>query len=85
VISSLNELRKQFAEGIRSCSDPNELKLDDIVEVHLRKYEPYLLPAKINGAMENNNVRTTNGIDPLEWWETNPSSNPWPNKTHSGF
>ncbi len=61
--SSLDELRKQFTESIRSCSDSNELKLYDIVEVHLRKYEPYLFPAKINGAAENNNVRTTNGIE----------------------
>jgi len=63
VSSSLVELRKQFAENIRSCSDNNELKLYDIVEVHLKKYEPYLFPAKISGVVENNNVRTTNGIE----------------------
>ncbi len=63
VSSSLDELRKQFNESICSCSDPNYLKLYEIVEVHLKKYGPYLFPGKSNGAMENNNVRTTNGIE----------------------
>ena len=63
VSSSLDELRKQFTESIRSCSDSNELKLYKIVEVHLKKYGPYLFPGKPNGAVENNNVRTTNGIE----------------------
>jgi hypothetical protein len=68
VSKSLDELRKQFDESIRSCSDSNELKLYDIVEVHLKKYGPYLFPAKTNGAVENNNVRTTNGIE-FHWSE----------------
>lgn len=68
VSKSLNELRKQFDESIRSCTDSNELKLYDIVEVHLKKYGPYLFPAKTNGAVENNNVRTTNGIE-FHWSE----------------
>jgi hypothetical protein len=63
VSKSLDELRKQFNESIRSCSDSNELKLYEIVEVHLKKYGPYLFPGKSNGAVENNNVRTTNGIE----------------------
>jgi len=68
VSSSLDELRKQFNENIRSCSDSNELKLYDIVEVHLKKYGPYLFPGKPNGVLENNNVRTTNGIE-FHWSE----------------
>ena len=63
VSKSLNELRNQFDESIRSCSDSNELKLYDIAEVHLKKYGPYLIPAKINRAGQKNNVRTTNGIE----------------------
>ena len=63
VSKSLDDLRKQFNESIRSCSDSNELKLYEIVEVHLKKYGPYLFPGKPNGAVENNNVRTTNGIE----------------------
>ncbi len=63
VSKSLDELRKQFNESTRSCTDPNELKLYEIVEVHLTKYEPYLFPGKPNGAVEKMNVRTTNGIE----------------------
>jgi len=63
VSSSLDELRKQFAENIRSCSDSKELKLYDIVEIHLKKHGPYLFPGKTNGAVQKNNVRTTNGIE----------------------
>lgn len=68
VSKSLDEVRKQLDENIRSCSDSNELKLYDIVEVHLKKYGPYLFPAKTNGAVENNKVRTTNGIE-FHWSE----------------
>lgn len=63
VSKSLDGLRKQFNESIQSCTDSNELKLYDIVEVHLKKYGSYLFPVKSNGALENNNVRTTNGIE----------------------
>jgi hypothetical protein len=63
VSKSLDELRKQFNESVQSCSDSNELRLYEIVEVHLKKYESYLFPGKSNGALENNNVRTTNGIE----------------------
>jgi hypothetical protein len=63
VNESLDELRKQFEESIRNCSNPNELKLYDIVQVHLEKYEPYLFPVKTNGPEEYQIVRTTNGLE----------------------
>lgn len=63
VIKSIDELRKQFNESIRSCSGSNELNLYEIVGVHFKKYGPYLFPDKPNGAMGKNNVRTTNGIE----------------------
>ena len=63
VNESLDELREQFDEGIRNCSNPNELKLYDIVQVHLEKYEPYLFPVKTNGTEKYQIVRTTNGLE----------------------
>jgi hypothetical protein len=63
VSESLDELGKQFEESIRDCSNPKELKLYDIVQVHLEKYEPYLFPVKTNGTEEYQIVRTTNGIE----------------------
>jgi hypothetical protein len=63
VIKSIDELRKQFNENIRSCSDSNELNLYEIVGVHFKKYGPYLFPDKLNEAVEKTNVRTTNGIE----------------------
>jgi len=64
VSESLDELRKQFeVESICNCSNPNELKLYDIVQVHLKKYEPYLFPVKTNGTEEDRIVRTTNGLE----------------------
>ena len=63
VSESLNELRKQFEENKRNCSYPKELKLYDIAQVHLEKYEPYLFPVKTNGTEEAKIVRTTNGLE----------------------
>lgn len=63
VSESLDELRKQFETGIGNCSDSNELKLYDIVQVHFNKYEPYLFPAKANGTVKDKLVRTTNGLE----------------------
>jgi hypothetical protein len=61
VNESLDQLLKQFEESKGNCSDPNELKLYDIVQVHFNKYGPYLFPAKANGSLKT--VRTTNGIE----------------------
>ena len=63
VIESLDELRKKFEESIHDCSNPNELKLYDIVQIHLEKYEPYLFPVKTNGTEEYKIVQTTNGLE----------------------
>ena len=63
VSESLNEVLKQFEENKGNCSDPNELKLYDIVQVHFNKYGPYLFPVKTNGSMKGKTVRTTNGIE----------------------
>jgi len=63
VSESLEEIKKQFDESKRDCSNPKEIKLYDIVKVHLEKYEPYLFPAKANGAEKYQIVRTTNGIE----------------------
>jgi hypothetical protein len=63
VIESLAELRKKFEENKRDCSNPNELKLYDIVQIHLEKYEPYLFPVKTNGTDEYKIVQTTNGLE----------------------
>jgi len=63
VSESLDELKKQFDESKRDCSNPKELKLYDIVKVHLEKYEPYLFPVKTNGTEEYQIVRTTNGLE----------------------
>ena len=63
VSESLEELKKQFDESKRDCSNPKQIKLYDIVKVHLEKYEPYLFPAKANGTEKYQIVRTTNGIE----------------------
>ena len=63
VSESLEELKKQFDESQRDCSNPKEIKLYDIVKVHLEKYEPYLFPAKANATEKYQIVRTTNGIE----------------------
>jgi len=63
VSESLDELRKQFEESKRDCSNPKELKLYDIVQVHLEKYGPYLFPVKTNGTEEDKIVRTVNGLE----------------------
>jgi hypothetical protein len=63
VSESLDELKKQFDESKRDCSNPKELKLYDIVKVHLEKYEPYLFPVKTNGTEKYQIVRTTNGLE----------------------
>ena len=63
VSKSLDELLKQFEENKNNCSNPNELKLYDIVQVHFNKYGPYLFPVKTNGSMKGKTVRTTNGIE----------------------
>jgi hypothetical protein len=63
VSESLDELRKQFEESKRDCSNQKELKLYDIVKVHLEKYKPYLFPVKTNGTEEYQIVRTTNGLE----------------------
>jgi hypothetical protein len=63
VSKSLDELKKQFDESKRDCSNPKDIKLYDIVKVHLEKYEPYLFPAKANGTEKYQIVRTTNGIE----------------------
>jgi len=63
VSESLDELGKQFEAGIANCSDSNELKLYDIVQVHFNKYEPYLFPVKANGTVKDKLVRTTNGLE----------------------
>jgi hypothetical protein len=63
VIKSLDELLKQFEGNKGNCSDPNELKLYDIVQVHFNKYGPYLFPVKTNGGVKGKTVRTTNGIE----------------------
>jgi len=60
---SLEEVKKQFDESKRDCSNAKEIKLYDIVKVHLEKYEPYLFPAKENGTEKYQIVRTTNGIE----------------------
>ena len=63
VNESLDELLNQFNESIRNCSDSNELKLYQIVQVHFDKYGPYLFPVKTNGSVKDKLVRTTNGIE----------------------
>jgi hypothetical protein len=63
VSDSLDKLRKQFEESKRDCSNPKELKLYNIVQVHLEKYEPYLFPVKTNGTEEYQIVRTTNRLE----------------------
>jgi hypothetical protein len=63
VSESLEELKIQFDESKHDCSNPKEIKLYDIVKVHLEKYEPYLFPAKANGTEKYQIVRTTNGIE----------------------
>jgi len=63
VCESLEALKKQFDEIKRDCSNPKEIKLYDIVKVHLEKYEPYLFPAKANGTEKYQIVRTTNGLE----------------------
>ena len=63
VSKSLNELRKQFKERIPDCTDSNELRLYDIVQVHLEKYEPYLFPAQTYRTAKDRIIRTTNGLE----------------------
>ena len=63
VSKSLDELLKQLEENNGNCSDPNELKLYDIVQVHFNKYGPYLFPVKTNDSAKGKTVRTTNGIE----------------------
>jgi hypothetical protein len=63
VSESLDELKKQFEESKCDCSNPKELKLYDIVKVHLEKYEPYLFPVRTNGTEKYQIVRTTNGLE----------------------
>jgi len=63
VSESLEELKKQYDESKRDCSNPKELKLYDIVKVHLEKYEPYLFPVKTNRTEKYPIVRTTNGLE----------------------
>ena len=63
VSESLDELEKQFDESKRDCSNPKELKLYDIVKVHLEKYKPYLFPVRTNGTEKYHIVRTTNGLE----------------------
>ncbi len=63
LIQSIVDLRKQFEQSKLNCSDPHEIKLYHIAQVHFDKYEPYLFPVNKNGTVKDNFVRTTNGIE----------------------
>lgn len=63
---SLLELRNQFDEKSRTCSNHQEQKFYDITATHLDKYAPYLFPCQDSQKAEKMLVRTTNGIE-TEW------------------
>jgi len=63
VRQSLDELRKQITSSMSDCSDSNELKLYNIVQIHFDKYEPYLFPAKTDAPANDRMIRTTNRLE----------------------